>query len=81
MAEVELRDATIKLIRLLANISIDPSIGMEVGSKNDNLTTLMELLVVCDHSVEHEEMLLNVVAALTNLTFYSCQVRIHAAPL
>lgn len=36
-AEVELRDATIKLIRLLANISIDGKVGMEVGSKYENL--------------------------------------------
>lgn len=36
-AEVELRDATIKLIRLLANISIDGKVGMDVGSKYENL--------------------------------------------
>jgi hypothetical protein len=35
--------------------------------------SLLDLLTICDSSVEHEEMLLNVVAALTNLTFYSCQ--------
>ncbi len=29
--------------------------------------------MICDQSMEHEEMLLNVVAALTNLTFYTCQ--------
>eukprot|EP01040_Poterioochromonas_malhamensis_P008892 gene8892-9629_t len=72
-AEVELRDATIKLIRLLANISIDGKVGMDVGSKYENLQTMLELLTICDQSLEQEEMLLNVVAALTNLTYYSCQ--------
>jgi hypothetical protein len=73
-AETELKDATIKLVRLLANISIDATIGMEIGTKYDNLFTLYELLTVCDDSIEQEEMLLNVIAALTNLTYYSCQV-------
>jgi hypothetical protein len=73
-AETELKDATIKLVRLLANISIDSTIGMEIGTKYDNLFTLYELLSICDDSMEQEEMLLNVVAALTNLTYYSCQV-------
>lgn len=36
-AEVELRDAVIKLIRLLANLSIDEQIGSLVGSKMENL--------------------------------------------
>lgn len=35
---------------------------------------MLELLTICDQSLEQEEMLLNVVAALTNLTYYSCQV-------
>jgi hypothetical protein len=70
-AETELKDATIKLVRLLANISIDADVGMEVGSKRENLETLLELLM---SSTNNEEMLLNVVAALTNLTYYSCQV-------
>jgi hypothetical protein len=36
-AEVELRDATIKLVRLLANLCIDPSTGLSVGSRHDNI--------------------------------------------
>ncbi len=36
-AEIELRDAIIKLVRLLANLSIDSVVGMAVGSKYDNL--------------------------------------------
>ncbi len=35
---------------------------------------MLELLTSCENSMEYEEMLLNVIAALTNLTFYSCQV-------
>lgn len=35
-AEKELVDATIKLVRLMANLSIDPSIGEVLGSKNPN---------------------------------------------
>ncbi len=73
-AETELRDAVIKLVRLLANLSIDESIGRHVGGRHENLQIFLELLTICDESFEQEEMLLNIVAALTNLTFYTCQV-------
>lgn len=36
-AEEELRDATIKLLRLLANLSIECEIGMELTSNTDTL--------------------------------------------
>ncbi len=36
-AEIELRDAIIKLVRLLANLSIDSQVGMAVGSRNDKM--------------------------------------------
>ena len=44
-AEIELRDATIKLIRLLANLSIDATIGMEIGQTYDNLQVKQSLFI------------------------------------
>lgn len=75
-SELELRDAIIKLVRLIANLSIDYDVGISMGSDRENLQSLLDLLNISDTSMEHEEMVLNVVAALTNLTFYSCQVYI-----
>lgn len=68
--EAETRDAVIKLVRLMANLSIDSTIGDAVA-KPAVLETLLSLLVICDNTLEHEEMLLNVMAALTNLSYYS----------
>lgn len=80
-AEQELRDAIIKLVRLMANLSIDSEVGLDMGRDRENLQSLHDLLTICDsssnqaqqQSSEQEEMQLNVIAALTNLTFYSCQ--------
>jgi hypothetical protein len=72
-SELELRDAIIKLVRLIANLSIDYDAGIAMGSDKENLRSLLDLLSITNSTVEEEEMLLNVIAALTNLTFYSCQ--------
>jgi hypothetical protein len=82
----ELIDATIKLLRLLANLSIDKNIGYCLVSKVEPLQVLSELLVCASQTSfmsanllinnneqqQQEELLLNAVAACTNLTFYAC---------
>lgn len=68
-AEQEIFDATVKLLRLLANLSIEGSIGSLLARRIEPFQMLMELLA---SSVNHEELLLNVVATCTNLTFYAC---------
>jgi hypothetical protein len=109
----ELWDATIRLLRLMANISIDEKVGTNVALSGDGLQVLNELLVGvkancslstppydvvvpahspgqketvqpritnghgADYAIiddeANEELLLNIVAACTNVTFYACQ--------
>jgi hypothetical protein len=77
-AEQELTDATVKLLRLLANLCIDTSVGSAVAARMDACEMLNELLVCCNSNItdeqggQHEELLLNVVATCTNVTYYAC---------
>eukprot|EP01031_Cornospumella_fuschlensis_P037571 gene37571-45634_t len=76
LAEQELKDAVIKLVRLLANLCICAEVGEQVGggSMGAGMGVLLELGVVCEEGgEEYEELLLNVVAAMTNVTYYACQ--------
>lgn len=36
-SELDLRDAIIKLVRLIANLSIDYDVGLQIGSDRENL--------------------------------------------
>ena len=74
-AEAELNDATVKLLRLFANLTINETIGQMLAKRKDTSKMLLELLACSDSgSAGREELHLNVVAACTNLTFYSCRV-------
>lgn len=65
----ELEELLVKLIRLLANISISSEVGHVLVSAAD-VSVLPELLNL---SLRHdrEEVLLNVTSAVTNLSFYT----------
>jgi len=80
LAEQELGDATVKLIRLFANLSINESIGKTLAKRRDSTKMLLELLACSEVGRNHDELQLNVVAACTNLTFYSCQMDTVASP-
>lgn len=73
----ELKDGTVKLIRLLANLCMDRDIGIALAKK-DTAIMLVDLLSCIQTSQEYEELLLNVVATCTNFTFYACQATIIA---
>jgi hypothetical protein len=74
-AESELNDATVKLLRLFANLTINETIGFLLAKRKDTSKMLLELLACSDSgSAGREELHLNVVAACTNLTFYSCRL-------
>jgi len=73
----ELRDGTVKLIRLLANLCMDREIGIALAKK-DTTIMLVDLLSCIQNSPEYEELLLNVVATSTNFTFYACQANVIA---
>lgn len=82
----ELTDATVKLLRLLANLCIDTDVGAAVAARMDACEMLNELLVCCnghnaeDRGGQHEELLLNVVATCTNITYYACHKQAASAP-
>jgi hypothetical protein len=67
----------VKLLRLVANVGVEPSIGLEMVKQPATATLLVNVLQ--RYSFDHqEEVVLNAVAALTNLSFYdtaSNQVR------
>ncbi|RHY36444.1 hypothetical protein DYB34_001218 [Aphanomyces astaci] len=62
-------DVLVKLVRLLANAAIHTSVGPMLGT----VPGIEVLLDVLDHAkvARHEELMLNVVSCLTNLSFYS----------
>ena len=64
----ENEELLVKLIRLLANLSINPSIGsrLVVDRRIGNLLRLLKYKTV----ESHEELVLNTVSAITNLSFY-----------
>eukprot|EP00605_Chrysophyceae_sp_TOSAG23-4_P001268 GSChrysophyteH1.ASY1.ANO1.1379.1 assembled CDS len=82
----ERSDATVKILRLLANICMDRTVGSTVAARMDVFEMLNELLVCCNSRSEdpqrvkqHEELLLNVVATCTNVTYYACHKQTASA--
>ena len=62
-------DCCVKLLRLMANLAIHPEVGPRLASQAAALSSLLALLR--NHSyAESEELVLNCVCALTNLSFY-----------
>ena len=59
-----------KLLRLLANLAIHPDVGPHLASRPELAEVLLTLMQ--SHSFDtSEELLLNCVCALTNLSFYT----------
>ena len=65
----ESRDVLVKLLRALANCSMDAGVGREVAGSRD-AAALIELLNGCGDG-SHEELMLNTVSVLTNLSFHA----------
>ena len=60
----------VKLLRLIANLGVEPSIGQQLVNQPATATVLLNVLQ--HYSFDHqEEVVLNAVAALTNLSFYN----------
>jgi hypothetical protein len=75
--ETELRDATVKLLRLLANLSIERDVGEGLAGRAETFEILMQLLRASTDSTSgaQEELLLNTIAACTNVSYYACQLQ------
>lgn len=65
----EVEEVLVKLVRLLANIAISPSIGSILASSSAVVDPLLDMLGAKRIS-DSEELVLNVVSAVTNLLFY-----------
>ncbi|KAJ8270619.1 hypothetical protein GJAV_G00117210 [Gymnothorax javanicus] len=79
----EAEDVLIKLIRVLANLSIHPDVGIALAS---NAQCVELLLSVLEHkaSADCEELVINSAAAINNLSFYredSSAVRAREIPI
>ena len=83
--EQEIADAAIKILRLVANVAIESKVGAHLASDSQALTVVVQLLG--EHCNEaalamasspdsgngfSEELLLNIVAACTNISYYAC---------
>ena len=80
--EQEIADAAVKILRLLANVAIEGKVGSLLASDSHALTVVVQLLG--DHCNESatlssdtggsstEELMLNIVAACTNISYYAC---------
>jgi len=68
----EVEEILVKLVRLLANISISPSAGEILVSSSAAVDPLLDILGAKRIS-DSEELVLNVVSAVTNLLFYDRQ--------
>lgn len=51
-SELELRDAVIKLVRLMANLSIHYEVGLAMGSDRENLQVRFHLIHTIDSFVD-----------------------------
>lgn len=65
----EIEEVLVKLVRLLANIAINASVGATLASSSAVVSPLLDLLGA-KRIMDSEELVLNVVAAVTNFLFY-----------
>lgn len=65
----EFEEVLVKLVRLLANVAISPSAGPTLAASSAVSEPLLDMLGAKRIS-DSEELVLNVVAAITNLLFY-----------
>jgi hypothetical protein len=64
----DLDDVMVKLVRVLANLSIELSVGQAMSTREE-LKVLVALLAR-KSDIEQEELVLNVISCITNISFY-----------
>jgi len=63
-------DCAVKLLRLIANLAIHPEVGMQLASTDKLAGALLTVLETTSFGGGGEELVLNAVCAVTNLSFY-----------
>jgi len=71
----ETESVLVKLVRLVANVTINPSVGTLVASEASVVEPLLDMLG-CKRMAESEELVLSVIAALTNLLYYDSETNL-----
>jgi len=62
-------EVLIKLVRVVANLAINADVGAELN-RQEGLTTLLDVVAVAQR-VGDEELMLNAVSCITNVSYYS----------
>ncbi|KAG8123962.1 hypothetical protein E2320_019329 [Naja naja] len=65
----EAEDILIKLIRVIANLSIHPNVGARLAT-NPHIVALLITVLECKSVEECEELVINAIATINNLSFY-----------
>ncbi|KAL3882503.1 hypothetical protein ACJMK2_028840 [Sinanodonta woodiana] len=65
-------DVLVKIVRVVANISINEDVGPQVASSEQCLELLLGILN-CKDVATSEELVLNTVATINNLSYYNCK--------
>ncbi|XP_026582421.1 armadillo repeat-containing protein 2 [Pseudonaja textilis] len=65
----EAEDILIKLIRVIANLSIHPNVGVCLAT-NHHIVALLITVLECKSVEECEELVINAIATINNLSFY-----------
>lgn len=63
-------EVLVKLVRLLANLAINAEVGASLNRENAQMSALLETLDQAQR-VGDEELMLNIVSCITNLSYYS----------
>lgn len=71
----EVEGVLIKLVRLAANAAISPTVGAELAASPAVVDLMLDLLG-CKRMADSEELVLNTMAATTNLLFYGDMVNL-----
>ena len=66
-------DVVIKIIRVFANMSINPKVGQQVASMPEVYNHLTDILAT-RNIIENEELILSTLATLNNLTYYPVDI-------
>lgn len=69
----------VKLVRLVANVTISASVGTVLASTSSVVDPLLDI-ISCKKMEESEELVLSATAAVTNLLFYDSEVNLLSAP-
>ncbi|XP_041354443.1 armadillo repeat-containing protein 2-like [Gigantopelta aegis] len=71
----KLDDVMIKTVRVIANLSINETVGPQIASNRKCVLLLLNILDTRDIS-DSEELILNTVATINNLSFYSVKTSV-----